>query len=268
MAARPFRVVAAALGVVLPIWIWALAGVLFMLRWNAIERPGPPLKELFPYGEMRIGIDPSYPPFAATTGSDLFGLDVDLARALGEHLDIPVRFVPMGFDGLYDSVKADQVDMVISALLIDNTRRGEVFFTQPYFDAGLVLVSNDDLALTTMTDIGGRKLAYEFGSEADAEARRWTRRITPFEKMPYELPQYALDAVRLGLADAALLDAVSARLYLREHSEWRVQMNYVTSAPYVIMIRIDRGATWAAVSRALQALMDDGTLTAILQHWL
>ena len=64
---------------------------------------------------MRIGVDASYPPFAVATADDLFGLDIDLGSALGERLGIPVRFVNMGFDGLYDSLRADQVDVVISA---------------------------------------------------------------------------------------------------------------------------------------------------------
>jgi polar amino acid transport system substrate-binding protein len=265
---NPYRLNILVLTIVLAAWVWGLGLVVFALRWNAFERPGTPVRELFPYGEMRIGVDASYPPFAVVTTDDLFGLDIDLGKMLAERLGIPVRFVNMGFDGLYDSIRADQVDMVISALLIDPTRTAEVRYTQPYFNAGLVLVSNSANQFENMLAIPGHSLAYEFGSEADAQARLWGRRVQPFERQPYELPQYALDALRLDLADAVLVDSVSFRLYMREHRDWSVQAAPVTDAPYAIAIRIDRYEMWEAVNRALQALKDDGTLDEMIRRWL
>lgn len=268
MAARPWGVIALVAAAALTFWAWSLAAALFSLRWNAYERPAPPLRELFPYGEMRIGVDASYPPFAVATADDLFGLDIDLGRALADHLGIPVRFVNMGFDGLYDSIRADQVDMVISALLIDPARTAEVRYTRPYFNAGIVLVSPANQPLNNMEAVAGRALAYEFGSEADNQARLWARRIPPFETRPYELPIYALDAVRTGEAHAALVDATTFRVYLREHQGWAVHYVYVTDAPYAIALRIDHVATWEAVNRALDDLAENGTLDGILRRWL
>jgi polar amino acid transport system substrate-binding protein len=268
MAARPWRITALTLGVALTVWVWALAGVTFWLRWSSVERPGPPLKELFPYGEMRIGVDASYPPFAVATADDLFGLDIDVGNALAERLKVPVRFVNMGFDGLYDSLKADQVDVVISALLVDPSKTSDVRYTFPYYDAGLVLVRDAASPIQSMNDLAGHSLAYEFGSEADLVARAWLRRIQPFDTHPYELPEYALDAVLLSQADAALTDATSARLFLRNHPDWKATYTYVTDSFYAIAVRVDRGRTWDAVNRALQSLLDDGTLESIIGRWL
>jgi ABC-type amino acid transport substrate-binding protein len=268
MATRPWQLTVLSLAFGLALWVWILAGLLFWIRWNAIDRPGPPIRELFPYGEMRIGVDASNPPFAIATKDDLFGMEIDLGYALAEEIGIPVRFVNMGYDGLYDSIRADQVDMVISTLTMDPLRTNDVRYTQPYFDAGLVLVSPSANPLLAMSDLSGHALAYEFGSDADSTARLWLRRIQPFGTRPYELPQYALDAVRLGDADAALVDATSARLYLRDHRDWLVEMSYVTSIPYAIALRINRWNTWERVSLALQSLSDNGTLQAILEKWL
>jgi polar amino acid transport system substrate-binding protein len=250
------------------IWVWALAGATFALRWSSVERPGPPVKELFPYGEMRIGVDASYPPFAVATATDLFGLDIDLGQALAKRLDVPVRFVNMGFDGLYDSLKNDQVDVLLSALLIDASKTGGVRYTIPYYDAGLVLVSDAGQSFDSMRGLPGYALAFEFGSEADIVARAWLRRIPAFEMRPYELPDYALDAVRLRQADAALTDATSTRLYLRVHPDWQAYYTYVTDAFYAAAVRIDRGRTWDAVNQAMRSLADDGTLEEIILRWL
>ncbi|MBL8163496.1 MAG: amino acid ABC transporter substrate-binding protein, partial [Anaerolineae bacterium] len=245
MAARPWRVTAAALVAAILVWVYALTGTLLLLRWLSVERPGPPIRELFPYGELRVGVDASYPPFAVATADDLYGFDIDLGRALGERLGIPVRFVNMGYDGLYDSLRIDQVDVLLSALLIDPTRTNDVLYTIPYYNAGLVLVSGSTGEISAFERLPGHSLALEFGSDADLLARTWLRRVQPFTVQPYELPDYALDALRLGRADAALVDATSARLYLREHDEWNTSYMSVSDALYAAAVRIDRWSMWA-----------------------
>jgi ABC-type amino acid transport substrate-binding protein len=224
-----------------------------------------PQEVLYPAGELRIAVDATFPPFAVAMENDLFGIDIDIGRALGERLGVPVRFVNMGYDGLYDSLRVDQADIILSALVRNEARQGEVHYTRAYFDAGLVLVGD----LSRMEDAAGHSIAYEFGSLGDEEVRRWLRLVEqPFEAQPYELPEYVLDAARLGVADVALVDAVSARLYLREHPDWDVALNYVTHSVYSIAVRVDRLRLFGEVDAALGAMIDDGTLETILQRYL
>lgn len=247
--------------------VLALIAASLLIR-RATERPIPP-RELFPYAELRVGVDPSSPPFAAFSEDGLFGLEIDLARELGARLDLPVRFVTLGFDGLYDALKTDQVDALIAGLIIDNSRLRDVHYSQPYFNAGLVLVS--DNAIERMEDLANyddASIAYEFGSEGDSEIRTWLRRVSPFEMRPYERPSDALDAARLGDADAALVDAVSAGLYLREHPDWNAHSTVITDNLYAIATQSRRPEISFAIRDALQGMIDDGTLQALIERWL
>ena len=234
-----------------------------LVIWLA-QRAVPPV--IFPYGELRVGVDPSSPPFAAIGENGLFGLEIDLARELGARLGLPVRFVPLGFDGLYDALKTDQVDALIAGILIDDTRLNDIHYSQPYFDAGLVLVSSREIS--DMSQLPGHRLAFEFGSEADSEARTWMRRVLAFETLPYERQQDALDSVRLGDADAALVDSISTRLYLNNHSDFHAEFHQVTNAPYAIATQARRPETSVVVRATLQMMIDDGTLDAIIDYWL
>ncbi len=268
MASRTRTIAFTALSVGLLLWVWALIGVLFALRWHSVVRPGLPAKELFPYGEIRIGVDASYPPFEVATADSLFGIDIDIGSALGAKLNIPVRFVNMGYDGLYDSLKIDQVDMLISALTIDYSRSGDVLYTVPYYNAGLVLVTPQREPIETIEALSSHSLAFEFGSDANLLARAWLRRISPFQLMPYETPEFALDAVRLGLSNAALVDATSSRLYLREHKTFEVVQTPVSDTLFAIALSTQRGNTWRAVDQAIKEMIDDKTIEVILKRWL
>ncbi len=250
---------------ILPLIVLAAIVALALIRRAADGPPVPPAK-LFPYGALRVGIDPGNPPFAMLNGNNLSGMEVDIANELGKRIGLPVQFVFLGYDGLYDSLKSDQADALIAGLTIDLSRLNDVHYSQPYFNAGLVLVS--DKGLTTMGDLPGHSLAYEFGSEADTQARDWLRRILPFATKPYEQPTDALDAARLGDADAALVDVVSARLYLRAHADWKPSLNTVTDNLYAIATQARRPDISVAVNDALQSMIDDGTLDQIIDRWL
>lgn len=241
---------------------------LVIKRW--IDRYGtpPPLTELFPRDAIYVGVDASYPPFAIATANDLYGIDIDIAKELGEHVGMDVKFVNMGFDGLYDSLISGQVDIVVSALLIDDFRTADVNYSWAYFNAGLILITSADSPIRQMEDLSNKRIAFEYGSEADSEVRRWSRRIPPFTGMPYERPTYALDAVRLGEADAALVDAISGRLYLREHPEWNVRYEYITTSLFSVASRIDRKWVFKLVNAAMLDMLNDGTVDRILSRWL
>lgn len=265
MVATPRSVISRYRIVVSILLIAAFITAVYLLMGRS---PGEPLPA-FPYGELRIGIDASYPPFSsADANGTLIGLDIDVGYAIAAHLNVPIRFINMGLDGLYDSLRADQVDILISALTIDDWRTRDVQYTRPYFDAGLVLVSNTETPIESMQEVPGQSIALQFGSAAHTEAHIWARRVNAFAIHPYELPNHALDAIRLGEADAALVEAVSAYLYLGEHPTWQAELHYITQKPYVIAVQFFRGNTFTAIDTALKDLLEDGTIDALIAKWL
>lgn len=241
--------------------IGAYSSIFGMVVWYK-NRP-PTLQEAFPSGEIVIGVDASFPPFAVDNGESLYGLDIDLGKELAERIGLPVRFATMGYDGLYDSLIAGQVDIVISALLVNPARTRDVLYTQAYFDNGLLLVTTSP-TITQMQDLPTHSLALEYGSNAHSEANFWLQRLASFELRPYELPRYALDSLRLGQADAALVDTATYWLYLAEHPNWESTSYPVTHAFYAIAIRYDREGTWAWVNTVLGKIIQDGRMDEII----
>lgn len=251
---------------VLNVWIWGLSLFTLNLRWKNHPLPLPQTYEAFPYGELRVGIDPSYPPFAIDNNGDLAGFEVDLARAIADTIDVPLRLVPLGYDGLYDAIRADRVDVVISTLPVDPSRMAAVRYTDPYFNNGYVLVATD----TPPDDdaLQGREIAHEYGSEADTLVRTLSRRIGEIDAMPYELPTYALDAVRLGEAETAVVAAIDYHQYRNQYPQWDAAHRYLTDLHYAAAVRIDRVSTWRRIDHALDALRRSGELEAIRRRWL
>ena len=202
-------------------------------------RPAPDaLDRVLENGMLRIGMDASYPPFEYVDGEgNLVGFDVDLGREIAARLGVEARFVAnLPYDGLYDALTAEQVDVVISALYVDPTRTADFAYSTPYFDAGQVLVVAEGTeGIGGMTDLDGRTLAVEFGSAGDVEARAWGRRLAALTILPCQTADEALARVAAGEADAALVDHLSALMASVEGV--KIVGPMVTSEPYAVAVR-------------------------------
>ncbi|MBI5931372.1 MAG: amino acid ABC transporter substrate-binding protein [Chloroflexi bacterium] len=219
-----------------------------------------------------VGIDPSFPPFGSFGEDHVEGLDADLAQALAEKMGIAhVRFVVLGYDGLYDTLALGFVDVLISALHPEPRRQGNVLYTKPYFDAGQVFVSRADAPLPKDFDeLTGQTLAVEIGTEGDSQARRWLGKL---DKPPFELQRLigseeAMQAIIEGQADVALVDAISAHLFIKDHSELVVSAMPLISDPYVMAVRRSDWRLYLELTQALNALRQTGLLGEIIARWL
>jgi ABC-type amino acid transport substrate-binding protein len=238
-------------------------------------------------GVMRVGMEANWVPFEFVDGTgQLSGFDVELARALGDQLGLEVQFYPtLSFDGLYDALTAGQVDVVVSAVVVDVGRSADFAYSTPYFDAGQVLVVGLDGAdVDEMGDLGDRVLAVELGSEGDIVARRWSRRLDGMSLLHTDSADAALDAVAGGRADAALTDRATALLALKAYGRRRAGDPfggrtdgevglYISGAPvtgerYAVVVLKESSELLRALNAALDDMRREGTLAELERKWL
>src|SRR5512139_1173370 len=100
--------------------------------WARVERTGV----------IRFAINPTYMPFDGLGDhGDFFGIDVDIANDLARRLGKRAEFVIAGYDSLYDVLRVGQAEATISALPIDPGKLGRWAYSDPYFEAGQVMVA-------------------------------------------------------------------------------------------------------------------------------
>jgi len=218
--------------------------------------------------DFYVGIDPSYPPFAEWTPDAIVGIEPDIARELGARMGVETSILIMGYDGLYDALYIGTVDFLISGLRRNPAYEEWVHYTPPYFDAGQVLVSRPDAPVTRWRDLDGKTVAVEIASAGDQAAQRWQRRLHALDIVRAMLPQEAMQAVQAGEADAALVDVVSARLYLAEHDDLVMAEDTAVPEEFVIALREENFRMIAEVEDVLAEMRADGTLDAIIDRWL
>ena len=113
------------------------------------SRPGDAdcLHAVIERGTLRVGMSGRQPPLnMKNAAGELVGLDVDLARALAESMDVELVLVERPFATLLDRLERGEVDLVISSLTITPARNARVAFAGPYLISGSALITRAGLA--------------------------------------------------------------------------------------------------------------------------
>ena len=213
---------------------------------------------------IRFAINPTSMPFDGLgSHGDFFGLDVDLANELARRLGKRAEFVIAGYDSLYDVLRVGQAEATISALPIDPEKLDGWAYSEPYFEAGQVMVSR----LPESEKTSAVSIAVEYGSAADIAARYLARRRAGLEIKYTSSAADALKAVVNGWSAAALIDGVSAKQLLPQFPDLQI-VEQVTSTPYAIAVWGESGQLLAAINAKLAEMKRDGTIQRMVEEWM
>ena len=132
-----------------------------------------------------------------------------------------------------------------------------------------MLIVPEGSAVSGMDSLNGATLAVELGALGHVEAQAWQRRLPDLAVRTYGSVDEALGAVGAGEADAALVDSVSGRLYLRDHPDKLTRVAApVTREPYAIAVRVGDQTLHRRLNEALRQLASAGELDEIVATWL
>jgi polar amino acid transport system substrate-binding protein len=116
--------------------ILALLSILSLIFAIAASA-GPVMDRIIKRGELLVGTSGAQPPMSATTKTgELIGLDIDIAKMMGDALGVKVKFVLLPLAKLIPALEAKQVDIILSGMTITPKRNQKVAFVGPYYVTG------------------------------------------------------------------------------------------------------------------------------------
>jgi polar amino acid transport system substrate-binding protein len=214
-------------------------------------KPDPTWSRIQTEGVVRIGIDPSFPPFETDDGNgNLSGFDIALASSLAQKWNVRVQYVYTGFDGLYDALVGKQFDLILSALPYNPQKTQDVFFSHSYFNGGPVLV-----------------VRAELGTSGDEVARKWQHRLR-LDLQEFNTTRDALLAVEQGQAAAAVVDPISFFDFQRSDSRaLRTAGAPLADELYIIAVRKDSPILLDQINAMVDGMKRDGSLNGLQERW-
>jgi len=184
-----------------------------------------------------------------------------------------VVFVNIHFDGLYDALLEGKCDIIISALPYNPDLTQDVAYSSSYFNAGQRLLVHKGNDVKKPADLftgkaRALKIAVEIGSEAYHAARELAGKAAGAELWAVYTAVEALELLRKGLVEAAVVDAVTAYMYTSQHDDVQVIGEPLTDEPYVMAMPLGSPHLKREVNRALGAIAAEDYAERWRDKWL
>lgn len=221
-------------------------------------------------GKLVVATDPTYAPneFVDRDGRTIIGMDVDLAKAIGQQLGLDVEVQKATFDAIIPGLAARRYDLGMSSFTDTRERERTVDFVT-YFNAGTSFyVREGGPDITTLADVCGEKVAVEKGTIQAADVQRQNRSCdTPADLQVYPDQNGANLAIQSGRADVGMADSpVAAYIVKQSNGMFRLDGEPYGTAPYGIAMPKNSGLE-EPVLEAVRAIIRDGTYMRILRQW-
>ncbi len=156
-----------------------------------------------------VAMELQYPPFEMSDAQgNPTGISVEMAYALGEYLDRPVKIENTAWVGLIPSLQSGKADIVISSMTINEERSKVVDFSIPYAASGLTLLIKVDSEVKDYQDLA--KEGVKVGVKSGTTGALWAQKNLPPENIAVfeEVAASALE-VSQGKVDAFIYDGLT-----------------------------------------------------------
>ncbi|MFD1802973.1 arginine ABC transporter substrate-binding protein [Mixta tenebrionis] len=219
--------------------------------------------------KIRFASSATYPPFESMSSENqIVGFDIDLAKALCQHLKADCTFTNNAFDSLIPALKFRRYDAVISGMDITPERSKQVAFTRPYYANSAIVIAAKD-KYQTMTALKGKRIGMENGT---THQRYMQDKHPEVITVAYDSYQNAILDLKNGRLDGVFGDTAVVNEWLKENPQLGTVGEAVTDPQYFgvglgIAVRPDNQALLSKLNGALDAITADGTLKKINDRW-
>jgi len=217
-------------------------------------------------GYFLVGLSADFPPFEfVNEKGEIVGFDVDIAREIAKKLGVELKVVEMTFDGLIPALLTKKIDAIISGMTITEERRKVVEFSDPYFEAGQVIVVRKDSNFRPKSyeELVGKTVAVQLGTTGDLEVSKYQGvKVVRFDKFTD-----AFLEVRAKRADAVVLDSATAKAFVEKNPDFVISSPVLSSEHYGIAVRKEDQDLLAVINDTLKELMEKSIYNSLLSKW-
>lgn len=248
--------------------ILSFGAILALLVGVSLLPPDTSLKEVGTAATLKACVPPLYPPLV-TGDPDRPGIDIELLRAVAEHMGVSLRISEnraMGRDFNPRNWNLNRAQcQVIAGGVVNSAQTRSFLETSPaYADTGWAVVSRQPLASIDGLTIGTLALASgldRIGLASFLRARRTTARVVAS-------PDALVAGLADGTLDAGVTEAMLASQLAAEHN-WAVAWAPAELGRNHLVFGLWKGdiTLKRAIEEAFAALAADGTIAAILERY-
>jgi polar amino acid transport system substrate-binding protein len=214
-----------------------------------------------------IATDATWAPFESVNEQtkQVEGFDIDLMNAIASKEGLEIEFKNVAFDPLLAGMAQGTYDAAISSITITPDRAAQMSFSDPYFNAGqVVVVKKDNTTITSKDNLSGKKVGAQLGTTGAIEVGK----ISGADLKTYDDIGLAYLDLMNGQIDAVVADNPVALLYVSQNSaKLKTVGTTFTSEFYGIAVNKNKPELLTKINAGLAAVKAEGLIDQLTTKW-
>ena len=204
---------------------------------------------------------------------EYYGMEIDLAKALASDLGYAgVEFVTVNPENRKDKLQNGEVDCLIAAYSISDSREKNFDFSAPYFSDHTSVMVEKSSMIQSLSDLVGKKTGVLQGADTAPvlsgrmiELGLFTAEDPKGSSLEYFDTYEELSvALEEGRVDASCMDGGMARAYMKDD---RVILDDVVQSEEYGVATQKGSSLSKQVADSIQKMLDDGTIDQLINKW-
>ena len=222
-------------------------------------------------GKLIMSTNAQFPPYEMVAGDGSFeGIDVEVAQAIAEKLNLELVIDDMDFDAALLAVQNGRSDIVMAGVTVNEERSAVMDFSDSYANGVQVVIVPEDSEIASIDDLEGKQIGcqrgttgYIYCSDTPENGGYGEENVTA-----YDDGATAVQALLNGQVDAVVIDNAPAQEYVNANPGLKILDTEFANEDYAIGVAKGNTALLDAINGALEELTADGTVQSIIDKYI
>ena len=209
----------------------------------------------------------AFPPYEFYDNGVEAGIDVEIVKAVCEKLGYDLSIVDTEFGSIIAGVATGKYDLGFGAITITEERAKSVHFTTSYATGIQSIIVKEDSPITGVDDLkaDGIKIGVQQDTTGDIYA---TDDFGEDHMARFNKGADAVMALVTGKVNAVIIDNSPAETFVAQNEGLKILPTAYAEEAYGFEISYDKEDFYNAFNTALEELLADGTVQAIIDKYI
>lgn len=220
--------------------------------------------------KLIIAADATWPPMEfVNENKEIVGFGPDMLAAISKATGVEIEVRNTAWDGIFAGLVNGDYHAISSSVTITEERKATMDFTEPYCNAGQVLVvQKSTTGVTKLADLKGKKVGAQIGTTGAIEISK----VDGVTLASYDEVGLAFADLALGRIAGVVADSPIAADFALQNEDYKAKL-MIVGQPFTdewlgLAVKKGDAATLKILNEGLAKIKADGTLDAISAKWL
>ena len=221
--------------------------------------------------KLVMATNATFPPYEFYEGEEIVGIDAEIGAAIAEKLGMEFKIEDMEFDAIIPAVTSGKASFGMAGMTVTEERLQSVDFSDSYAKGVQVVIVKEGSAITSVDDLfaegASNMIGVQTGTTGDLYST-WDLEDAGLATVSrFNKGADAVLALTEGKVDCVVIDNEPAKEFVAANEGLTILDTAYAIEDYAICFAKDSELT-AAVNGALQELIADGTVQAIIDKYI